>query len=79
MMNKNEWRALEANPPGISWSTYGPVMVHLPFLKLTETAFGSHPHRIVSFTAVTRVQIPSGTPNPFNNLPTSAAFPTGTK
>ena len=27
---------------------YGPVMVHLPFLKLTEGVFGCHPHRIVS-------------------------------
>jgi len=32
----------------ISWSTYGPLMVYLPFLKLTERVFGSHPYRIVS-------------------------------
>ncbi len=25
-------------------------MVHLPFLKLTERVFGSHPHRIVSIS-----------------------------
>ncbi len=39
-----------------------PFMIHEMFLCLTETAFGSHPCRVVSFTAVTRVQIPSGTP-----------------
>jgi hypothetical protein len=33
----------------------------------------------LTFTAVTRVQISPGTPNPFNNLQASAAFPTGTK
>ena len=32
----------------ISWSNHGPVMVHLPFLRLTERVSGSHPHRIVS-------------------------------
>jgi len=31
-----------------SWSSYGPLMVHLDFPSLTETAFGSHPYRIVS-------------------------------
>ena len=26
----------------------GPIMVHSPFLRLTERVSGSHPHRIVS-------------------------------
>jgi hypothetical protein len=51
-----------------------PFMIHETFLCLTETAFGSHPCRIVSFTAVTRVQIPSGTPNLFRYLQLGVEF-----
>ena len=32
----------------LSWSNYGPVVVHVLFLKLTDRAFGSHPYRVVS-------------------------------
>ena len=39
---------LHADPPGIPWSNYGPVIVHLQFPNLTESAFGSHPYRVVS-------------------------------
>ena len=59
-----------------------PFMIHETFLYLTETAFGSHPCRVVSatsFTAVTRVQIPSGTPNLFRNLQPIAGIAVGTK
>src|SRR6266851_9917615 len=45
-------------------------MIHELLLSPTETA---------SFTAVTRVQIPSGTPNLFKSLRGRATFGAGTK
>src|SRR5258708_16213114 len=61
-------------------------MIHELPPSLTETASGSHPCCIVSvtygrtfFTAVTRVQIPSGTPNLFRSLRGTATFGAGTK
>src|SRR6266849_4058257 len=57
-------------------------MIHELLLSPTESASGSHPCRVVSvtsFTAVTRVQIPSGTPNLFKSLRGTATFGAGTK
>ncbi len=51
-------------------------MIHELLLSPTETASGSHP---CSFTAVTRVQIPSGTPNHIKSLRGTATFGAGTK
>jgi hypothetical protein len=45
-----------------------PFMIHELLPNLTETASVSHPCCVVSFTAVTRVQIPSRTPNLFKSL-----------
>src|SRR5258708_16349150 len=63
-----------------------PFMIHELLPSLTEPASGSHPCCIVSvtygrtfFTAVTRVQIPSGTPNLFRSLRGTATFGAGTK
>src|ERR1035441_784732 len=46
----------------IAGAFIAPIMIHELLLSPTETASGSHPCCVVSFTAVTRVQIPSGTP-----------------
>src|SRR5713101_4505012 len=54
-------------------------MIHELLLSPTETASGSHPCCVVSFTAVTRVQIPSGTPNAIKSLRGTATFGAGTK
>jgi len=62
-----------------------PFMIHELLPSLTETASGSHPCCVVSvtydrtFTAVTRVQIPSGTPNLFKSLRGTPTFRAGTK
>src|SRR6476660_9857037 len=59
-----------------------PFMIHETFPYLTETASDSHPCCVVSvtsFTAVTRVQIPSGTPTLFKSLRGTATFGAGTK
>jgi hypothetical protein len=53
-------------------------MIHELLLSPTETDSGSHPC-CVAFTAVTRVQIPSGTPNLFRSLRGTPTFGAGTK
>jgi hypothetical protein len=70
----------------IARAVLAPFMIHELFPSLTETASGSHPCCVVSvtydrtsFTAVTRVQIPSGTPNLFRSLRGTATFGAGTK
>ena len=69
-----------------TWVPSAPFMIHELLLSRTETASGSHPCCVVSvtydwptFTAVTRVQIPSGTPNLFKSLRGTATFGAGTK
>jgi hypothetical protein len=73
------WSQLMDLLRAITGAILAPFMIHELLLSPTETASGSHPCCVVSFTAVTRVQIPSGTPNLINDLERKSRFVVGTK